>query len=434
MVLLFRKKRPKNEKINADISTKDPIIQLDSYPELLTQMKLIGLTKQDLSQIISFQPHVTKGIMDIVSVFYEQVLAVPSLRQIIEERTQIERLKKTVGTYIIEMFSGEFNETTIEKKRKLAQMHFKIGLAPKWYMGTFHQIQAIIIELINQEQPNHELREKTMLTVSKLINFEMQIVLEEYEKENVKLRQQQYDIVKSELKSKISNVSEDLVNLTEETNTSLVQIEANTSRIRENVHSKVVSLKQIQKDAKDGNELVKQLQTHMQFVTSSTEDVVSIVNELKLSSDEIFHIVSLVKQIAEQTNLLALNASIEAARAGSHGKGFAVVAQEVRKLAEQSNSSVGEITTLVQTSTKLTNKAVDTISEMKKSVAIGLESSMETSGRFNKILHSIEQNNQHIDQVESEVTELVQVIKAISSDTRNVANTADILYQTATQL
>ncbi|TQR14761.1 chemotaxis protein [Psychrobacillus soli] len=397
-------------------------------------MKLIGLTKQDLSQIISFQPHVTKGIMDIVSVFYEQVLAVPSLRQIIEERTQIERLKKTVGTYIIEMFSGEFNETTIEKKRKLAQMHFKIGLAPKWYMGTFHQIQAIIIELINQEQPNHELREKTMLTVSKLINFEMQIVLEEYEKENVKLRQQQYDIVKSELKSKISNVSEDLVNLTEETNTSLVQIEANTSRIRENVHSKVVSLKQIQKDAKDGNELVKQLQTHMQFVTSSTEDVVSIVNELKLSSDEIFHIVSLVKQIAEQTNLLALNASIEAARAGSHGKGFAVVAQEVRKLAEQSNSSVGEITTLVQTSTKLTNKAVDTISEMKKSVAIGLESSMETSGRFNKILHSIEQNNQHIDQVESEVTELVQVIKAISSDTRNVANTADILYQTATQL
>ena len=434
MVLLFRKKGFKNEKMNAEISTKEPIIQLDLYPELLMQMKLIGLTKKDLSQIISFQPHVTQGIMEIVSVFYEQVLAVPSLRQIIEERTQIERLKKTVGTYIIEMFSGEFNEATIEKKRKLAQMHFKIGLAPKWYMGTFHQIQAIIIELINQEQSNHELREQTMLTVSKLINFEMQIVLEEYEKENVKLRQQQYDIVKSELKSKISNVSEDLVNLTEETNTSLVQIEANTSRIRENVQSNVVSVKQIQTDATDGNELVKQLQTHMQFVTSSTDNVVNIVNELKLSSDEIFHIVSLVKQIAEQTNLLALNASIEAARAGSHGKGFAVVAQEVRKLAEQSNSSVGEITALVQTSTKLTNQAVDTISDMKKSVAVGLESSMETHRRFNKILHSIEQNNQHIDQVESEVTELVQVIKAISSDTRNVANTADSLYQTATQL
>ena len=78
----------------------------------------------------------------------------------------------------------------------------------------------------------------------------MQIVLEEYEKENVKLRQQQYDIVKSELKSKISNVSEDLVNLTEETNTSLVQIEANTSRIRENIQSNVVSVKQIHTDRK----------------------------------------------------------------------------------------------------------------------------------------------------------------------------------------
>ena len=64
-------------------------------------------------------------------------------------------------------------------------------------------------------------------------------------------------------------------------------------------------------------------------------------------SEQIGGIVGTITGIAEQTNLLALNAAIEAARAGEQGRGFAVVAEEVRKLAEGSQSAAAEISGLI---------------------------------------------------------------------------------------
>ncbi len=71
-----------------------------------------------------------------------------------------------------------------------------------------------------------------------------------------------------------------------------------------------------------------------------------------------------ILKISEQTSLLSLNAAIEAARAGESGRGFAVVADEIRKLAEDSNQTVGEIQSVTQDITKAVNQLVHNTTEL----------------------------------------------------------------------
>ncbi|MNK60068.1 Methyl-accepting chemotaxis protein McpB [compost metagenome] len=156
-----------------------------------------------------------------------------------------------------------------------------------------------------------------------------------------------------------------------QTSASIQQMAASIQQVAQNAEASSAGAQRGKEACDRGGLAVEQTIAGMQRINTVMGEVVTVIQHLGQSSDEIGAIIAVIDDIAEQTNLLALNAAIEAARAGEHGRGFAVVADEVRKLAERSAKATGEIATLIKGIQKETDQAIASTRQGEEAIAEG---------------------------------------------------------------
>ncbi|PIC96269.1 hypothetical protein CSV69_07250 [Sporosarcina sp. P26b] len=410
--------------VKLQVSTKEVQLQLDA----------IQLRERDLQLLRALKEPMSARIDEIVKAFYSSVTAVPKLSQMIKKNSTTEYLSKTLAVHLGGLFDGVIDEAYLINRSKVANAHLRIGLEPKWYIAAFQNLHSTMLDILFDLELDRAEEQEMIVALSKILNFEKQLVLEAFEKStNDSIRANQQEI-KNSVKQQIGSIALKIEGKSESTYAVVNDLIEQSATLDGKIQESIVRSETSANQAQSGIEQMAQMVVTSETIVKETKGMAELVEELNRASIQIEEVVQLVKNIADQTNLLALNSAIEAARAGVHGKGFAVVADEVRNLADQTKQSTDNIAQLVAQSkakTQAVHVAIDTVTKFADMGMKETETTRETFQNITDTVHltidDIRHFSDHMKNLQDVITSIGGVSKEVVSTSYELEEAIDVL-------
>ncbi|AMB84610.1 chemotaxis protein [Pseudomonas agarici] len=240
----------------------------------------------------------------------------------------------------------------------------------------------------------------------------------------------------------IASVAEELSAVTQQTRSGVGSQKLETDQVATAMSEMVATVQDVARNAeqassaavnatqesREGDQVLAQAMTQIEKLASEVNHSTVAMSDLKQESDKIGSVLDVIKSVAQQTNLLALNAAIEAARAGEAGRGFAVVADEVRSLAQRTQTSTEEIEQLITGLQGGTEKVAISL----ESSRILTDSSVDLTRRAGNSLNGITQSVLAIESMNQQIATAAEQQSAVAEEiNRSVINVRDIGEQTS---
>ena len=197
--------------------------------------------------------------------------------------------------------------------------------------------------------------------------------------------------------------------------------------------------------AGEGRSGLERIEAIMRSILDAASNITARLGVINEKAANINTVVTTISKVADQTNLLSLNAAIEAEKAGEYGRGLAVVAGEIRRLADQTASSTGDIEQMVKEMVSAVSSGVMGMDKFAEELRRGAGEISSVGIQLDKVIEEVQSlapsvesvnegmqtQTQGAQQISEALTQLSEAARLSAESTRDIGTSVRQLGETA---
>ncbi|SDT88206.1 EAL domain-containing protein [Halopseudomonas salegens] len=152
--------------------------------ELHTRLSFLDWSLADTRQLQALPEHLKDEADVFVDELYRRLVRYPEVATILGNQSTVQRLKQSQRGYYKRLFAGEIDSKYVEERWRIGQVHERVGVDLKWYLGGYRLFLASMLQAFSAHKPanaaDDQSRWAAYQSLLKVVFFDIALAAEAY--------------------------------------------------------------------------------------------------------------------------------------------------------------------------------------------------------------------------------------------------------------
>jgi signal transduction histidine kinase len=146
------------------------------------RLAFLNLEDEDRRLLGNLAPLLEKHSEALVAAFYRHLLSFAPTRVLLKDPEVKRRLLMKQREYLLSLATPSFDEEYVALRRHIGEVHQRIGLEPRWYLGAYSLYLSLLTPLVCDTFGHGDVERgsRTLSALAKLLIFDAQLAMEAY--------------------------------------------------------------------------------------------------------------------------------------------------------------------------------------------------------------------------------------------------------------
>jgi uncharacterized membrane protein (DUF373 family) len=160
-------------------------------------------TEEDAGLLASLLPLAAEHKEKITDELYDFLLGIPETAAFLQDDAVLQRLKTSQQAWLVELFSGRYDNHYLRNQEKIGLAHVRVGLNAHFVNCAMNFLRQALVNMIRDAFPDREMRRRLTDATEKILDASLDVMSASYLEEELKK-----EFVSHRLESKLIRATE----------------------------------------------------------------------------------------------------------------------------------------------------------------------------------------------------------------------------------